>query len=215
MACHSRHHVLLLSLVLAVCTLPSLVSAGVSFKSLGNATISIQGFKYNPETNTTSQLVNQTIKVKETILLRWSPLPTAAAAAKVPSFKTAHVKMCYGPASTVNRGWRKAIDDISLDRQCHRKIIDVPWTNGTSTATYELSEDLPGAYYRFRIYALNSTGQVVAYGQTNTSSIFTVIPITGRSTGLDVAVGVLSAVSGLTLAGYFLREQSQKKKMVT
>jgi hypothetical protein len=123
MACHSRHHVLLLSFVLAVCTLPSLVSAGVSFKSLGNATISIQGFKYNPETNTTSQLVNQTIKVKETILLRWTPLPTAAA--MLPSFTSAHVKMCYGPASTVNRGWRKAIDDIALDRQCHRKIIDV------------------------------------------------------------------------------------------
>lgn len=114
----------LLAVAVALCVLPSLVaSAGVSFKSLGNATIAVRGSKYNPVTNTTSALVNQTVKYEEFIQVSWNPLP--AASKLLPQFATAQVKLCFGPASALNRGWRKSIDDISLDRLCKHKIIDV------------------------------------------------------------------------------------------
>jgi hypothetical protein len=197
-----------LLLAIALCVLPSLDASGVSFKSLGNATIAVRGSKYNPVTNTTSPLVNQTVRYEEFIQVSWNPLPTAKL---LPEFTTAHVKLCYGPASAKNRGWRKSIDDISLDRLCKHKIIDAPWKNGTTTVIYQLEKNLPRAFYRFRIYALNAAGDPIAYGQTNTSSLFYFDAISGRSVGLDVAIGVLSAVSGLVLVGYFIKEQSSKK----
>lgn len=206
MAC--RQH-LLVALV-AACFLPSLVSAGVSFASLGNASIAITGVQYFPSTGATAPLINQTVSVDEYIRVNWTALPAATTRGLLPRFRKAHVKLCYGPASTVNRGWRKAIDDIELDRQCHKKIIDVPWQNGF--AVYKLSENIPGAFYRLRIYAIDESGDPIAFGQNTVQQLFYVIPISGRSTGLDVAIGVLSAVSGLTLAGYFLREQMIKKK---
>ena len=86
-----------------------------------------------------------------------------------------------------------------------------PWKNGTTTVNYQLEKNLPGAFYRFRIYALNAVGDPIAYGETSGTSLFHFEAITGRSVGLDVAIGVLSAVSGLVLIGYFLKEQSAKK----
>lgn len=119
----------------------------------------------------------------------------------------------------MDRSWRKTNDLLSKDKTCTIDIATQPYTGaaGNST-TWTVGKAVPEATYFVRAYAMDASGEKVAYGQTTnknkTSDLFVVEPISGRHVSIDIAAGVFSAFSVITLFSFFFLERRKFKKNV-
>jgi hypothetical protein len=148
---------------------------------------------------------------RDNILVSWRVNTTVATNVTVAKVRA---KLCFAKESQVLRGWRKTNEDLSKDKTCLYEIATVPFApNGTFN--YHLPKSVPGAKYCVRVYGINAAGIQVAYGQSSPDRVantFTVIPITGRHTSIDVAVGVFSVFSVGSLFTFFILENMYLKR---
>ncbi|KAI3931301.1 hypothetical protein MKX01_040218 [Papaver californicum] len=117
------------------------------------------------------------------------------------NFNKVQVKLCFAPISQKERSWRKTENEISQD-----KTKSFEWT---------IKRDIPSATYFVRVYVMNSADHEVAYGETTdvkrTTNLFQIHGITGRHASVDIAARVFSAVSVVSLFGFFFTEKSKSK----
>ncbi|ONK58337.1 uncharacterized protein A4U43_C09F11170 [Asparagus officinalis] len=132
------------------------------------------------------------------------------------SYKQVKVILCYAPVSQKDRGWRKTVDDLSIDKTCQFDIITKPYTKSKTTFEYMVKRNVPTATYFIRAYVLDFSENEVAYGQTTdaakTTKFFDIIGISGRTASLDIAAGCFSAFSILSLVYFFVKEKRMAKK---
>jgi hypothetical protein len=133
-------------------------------------------------------------------------------------YKTVEVKLCFAPVSQVDRAWRKSNNDLKKDKACQFDIIEQPYNSNimNNSTAWTVERDVPKGTYFVRAYALNASGSEVAYGQSTnknkTSNLFMVEPISGRHASLDIASVVFSALSIVSLFGFFVVEKWSAKK---
>lgn len=127
------------------------------------------------------------------------------------SYKTVKVKLCYLPESQKDRPWRKTEDDLVKDKTCQHDITSKPYSQSNNSVTCTVQKDVPTADYFIRAYVVNAAGKQVAYGQT-TGSRLSVIAITGRKASIEIASVVFSALSVVSLAGFFYLEKRKAKR---
>lgn len=146
----------------------------------------------------------------------WALNSTALNGAVDSTYKTVELKLCFGAPSQVDRAWRKTHDSLSKDKTCLFDIASQPYTPAGNSVVWAVTKEIPSAYYFVRAYALDSAGEKVAYGQTSnalrTSNLFTIEAISGRHTSIDVAAGVFSAFSIVSLFGFFFYEKYAAKR---
>ncbi|ONK77170.1 uncharacterized protein A4U43_C02F3820 [Asparagus officinalis] len=132
------------------------------------------------------------------------------------SHKKIKVMLCYAPVSQKDRGWRKTVDDLGLDKTCQFEITTEPYTASNTSYEYMIKRDVPSATYFIRAYVLDANDKEVGYGQTTDkakgSNLFQVEGITGRTASLDIAAGCFSAFSILSLVFFFVKEKRMGKK---
>ncbi|RZC58792.1 hypothetical protein C5167_006094 [Papaver somniferum] len=133
-------------------------------------------------------------------------------------FKKVQVKLCFAPISQKERAWRKSESEISKDKTCQFTILTKPYSISSSNESFEwtIKRDIPSATYFVRVYVMNSADHEVAYGETTTdvkrtSNLFQIHGITGRHASLDIAAGIFSAVSVISLFGFFFMEKPRSK----
>lgn len=86
-------------------------------------------------------------------------------------YKNVKVTLCYAPASQIDRAWRKTEDDMSKDKTCQLTIVRRPYavdaaaTVGNHSFEWMIEKDVPEATYFVRVYAYDSAGKEVAFGQ--------------------------------------------------
>ncbi|MCO5557312.1 hypothetical protein L7F22_010873 [Adiantum nelumboides] len=132
------------------------------------------------------------------------------------SYKTVELRLCFGPQSQADRAWRKTNDILSKDKTCLFGIgSPQPYTPAGNTTVWLVGKEIPFAHYFVRAYALDTSGEKVAYGQSSnaqkTSNLFTIEPISGRHASIDIAAGVFSAFSVVSLFGFFFYEKMRAK----
>uniref|UniRef100_A0A0D9VTB8 NIF system FeS cluster assembly NifU C-terminal domain-containing protein n=1 Tax=Leersia perrieri TaxID=77586 RepID=A0A0D9VTB8_9ORYZ len=75
------------------------------------------------------------------------------------TFKSVKVKLCYVPASRIDRGWRKANDDLHKDKACRFKV-----TGGNSAFDYAVARDISTASYFTHLAAASASTPPAAGG---------------------------------------------------
>ena len=147
------------------------------------------------------------------IHVTWAPVNSSVDDS---SIQTLMLKLCFGASSQVDRPWRKSNDLLSKDKACSFNIGSQAYSKGGNGTVWMVGKDVPFAYYFVRAYGVDSLGEKIAYGQSTdnkmVTSLFSVEPITGRHTSIDIAAGVFSAFSVLSLLGFFVVEKSFAKK---
>ncbi|GAB4860634.1 hypothetical protein Ancab_035796 [Ancistrocladus abbreviatus] len=133
-------------------------------------------------------------------------------------YKTTKLKLCYAPISQKDRPWRKTVNDnLAKDKTCQFIIVSRPYTPSISTFNWTVTKDIPTAVYFVRAYAFNAQSKEVAYGQTTdatkSANLFQVQGISGRHASIDIASGVFSAFSLVSLAFFFYWEKRKAKKV--
>ncbi|KAL8140805.1 hypothetical protein V2J09_006826 [Rumex salicifolius] len=151
----------------------------------------------------------------DTVTVTWGLSPNVTSGTD--AYKTVKVKLCYAPISQVDRPWRKTnVANIAKDKTCQFTMFTKPFNASSTTEVYTIKKDIPGATYFVRAYVYDSSGMELAYGQTTNAdkkdNLFTVVGITGRTTSIDVASGVFSAFSILSLVYFFYVEKMKAKK---
>ncbi|PON72313.1 High-affinity nitrate transporter [Parasponia andersonii] len=164
---------------------------------------------------TASPKQGQVLKAGEDkITVNWA-LNTTFPAGTDSAYKTIKVKLCYAPASQVERGWRKTVDDLSKDKTCQFNIVARPYSASNKSFEWTVERDLPLGTYFVRAYAYNSEDAAVAFGQTTdphkTTNLFNIEAISGRHLSLDVTSICFSAFSVLSLFGFFWYEKREAK----
>lgn len=140
------------------------------------------------------------------------PASTAA------TFKTVKAKLCFAPISQKDRAWRKTKDELEKDKTCEFKIVEKAYDSSVKEQSYEwvVERDVPTAIYFIRVYVFGSEGHEVGYGQTTdakkTTNLFEIKSITGRHASIDIAAGVFSGFSVLSLLAFFYAEKRKGKK---
>lgn len=131
------------------------------------------------------------------------------------TYKTVKVKLCYAPISQVERAWRKTHDHLTKDKTCQHKIVAQPYKASNNSVEWIVERDVPTATYFIRVYAYDSEGHEVAYGQTTNAqkntNLFEVEAITGRHVSLDIAAVCFSAFSVVSLFGFFYMEKRKAR----
>ncbi|KAL6973154.1 hypothetical protein U1Q18_027334 [Sarracenia purpurea var. burkii] len=130
------------------------------------------------------------------------------------TYKTVKVELCYGPASQVDRPWRKTVDNLEKDKTCQFEVTAKPYAAASvdNSVTWTVGKDVPTATYFVRAYAYNSGGVEVAYGQSTTdphktTDLFEIQGISGRHASLEIASVCFSAFSIVSLFGFFYMEK--------
>jgi len=149
----------------------------------------------------------------DTVTVTWGSNGTSGTDA----YKTVKVKLCYAPVSQLDRPWRKTnILNIAKDKTCQFTMFAKPFAASNTTETYTIKKEIPGATYFVRAYVYDSSGKELAYGQSTnavkTSNLFTIVGITGRTASIDIASGVFSAFSILSLVYFFYAEKRKAAK---
>nr|XP_043618563.1 high-affinity nitrate transporter 3.1-like [Erigeron canadensis] len=130
-------------------------------------------------------------------------------------YKTVKVKLCYAPISQKDRSWRKTVDLLKKDKTCLQKIAAEPYHASNNSFTWIIEKDVPTGTYFVRVYAFNTQGEEVAYGQSTnaekSTNLFEVQAITGRHVSLDIASICFSAFSIVALGGFFYMEKRNGK----
>ncbi|KAL5718054.1 hypothetical protein ACHQM5_010993 [Ranunculus cassubicifolius] len=153
----------------------------------------------------------------DSMTVTWG-LNQSVAASVAQTYKTIKVKLCYAPISQKDRGWRKTKPELSKDKTCQFKVVARPFDAASTNNSFDylVKRNIPTATYFVRVYAFNSEGTEVAYGQTTdakkTTNLFEIQAITGRHASLDIAAGVFSAFSILSLMGFFYVEKRKGKR---
>ncbi|KAJ3675299.1 hypothetical protein LUZ60_004341 [Juncus effusus] len=152
------------------------------------------------------------------ITLSWNLNETLLTSIQTESYKSVKVLLCYAPVSQKDRKWRKTNPDLKKDKTCQFKIVKKP-INSTSLSSpvsfeYLVSREIPSAFYFIRAYALDSNDVQVAFGQTTdknkTMNVFQIVGISGRTKTIDIAAGVFSAFSIITLVFFFVMEKKKR-----
>ncbi|XP_020572021.1 high-affinity nitrate transporter-activating protein 2.1-like [Phalaenopsis equestris] len=151
----------------------------------------------------------------DNITITWSLNPAlqppAAAAVKV------KLRLCYAPNSQTDRRWRRTADDLKKDKTCPFAITEQPYTEDNSTFVYNVQRNIPTATYFVRVYAIDSYGAEVAYGETadavKTAGVFDVVGISGRYVSLEVAAACFSAFAVGSLVFFLAVERKKVKKL--
>ncbi|MCL7031404.1 hypothetical protein MKW94_010242 [Papaver nudicaule] len=137
--------------------------------------------------------------------LQKSPLVKAS-----PNPNQVQVKLCFAPISQKQRAWRKTEDEISTGKTCQFTILTKPYISSSKESfEWTVERDIPSATF-VRVYVMNSADHEVAYGET-TSNLFDIHGITGRHASLDIAAGIFSAVSVVSLFGFLFMEKRKSK----
>lgn len=157
---------------------------------------------------------NGTKAGSDELYITWSL--NATSGADDSAYKTVELVLCFGAPSQLDRGWRKSHDSLSKDKSCSFDLASQPYTPAGNSAVWAVTKDIPTAYYFVRAYALDSAGEKVAYGQTSsalrTTNLFAIEAVSGRHTSIDIAAGVFSAFSILSLFGFFFYEKYAAKR---
>ncbi|KAG0608242.1 hypothetical protein M758_8G090600 [Ceratodon purpureus] len=148
---------------------------------------------------------------EDSIVVTWKVNTTAApvTATKV------QTKLCFAEESQVERVWRKTYDDLSRDKSCLFEISVAVFSTAGASVNYLLADNVPRGKYFVRAYALDANGYPVAYGQSSPdkiANVFSVIPISGRSSAMNVAAAILSVLSVSCLFGFFILEHMLLKR---
>lgn len=202
---------LLTAVVFAViCCVSQFVDAEVMFSSLQENLIV-----------SASPKQGQVLKAGEdSMTVSWM-LNGSLAAGVDTQYKFIKIKLCYGPISQVDRGWRKTRDDLKTDKTCQFNVGEsITYVSDTArmeqTVDYTVSREVPTAVFFVRAYVLDSDGKEVAYGQSTdskkTTNLFEVKGISGRNVSLDIAATCFSAFSLLSMAGFYIADRRRKNK---
>ncbi|KAG5375365.1 hypothetical protein IGI04_039961 [Brassica rapa subsp. trilocularis] len=142
----------------------------------------------------------------------------SSTATKEPEFKAIKVKLCYAPASQVDRPWRKTENELFKDKSCPHKISSWsydPAMKAGQSFDYTLERDIPTGTYFVRAYAVDTKDHEVAFGQSTnedkTTNIFSVQAISGRHKSLDIASVCFSVFSVVALLVFFVNEKRKAK----
>lgn len=133
-------------------------------------------------------------------------------------YRTVKVKLCYAPVSQQDRAWRKTKDDLSKDKTCQFLIVSRPYAPGGAAERFRwtVERDLPSATYFVRAYSFDASDKQVGYGQSTdakkSTNLFQVQAITGRHASIDIAAGVFSTFSVISLFGFFFAEKRKAKR---
>ncbi|XP_052181073.1 high-affinity nitrate transporter 3.1-like [Diospyros lotus] len=131
------------------------------------------------------------------------------------SYKMVKVKLCYAPVSQLDRAWRKTEDKLEKDKTCQFTIVKKPYSPSNNSFTWTVERNIPTATYFVRAYALDAHDAEAAYGQTTDSrkaaNLFGLEGITGRHASLDIASACFSAISVLSLLGFFYMDKRKAK----
>ncbi|KAF9603119.1 hypothetical protein IFM89_033844 [Coptis chinensis] len=148
------------------------------------------------------------------ITVTWT-LNQSFPASTADAYKQVKVKLCFAPISQKDRAWRKTKDDLTKDKTCQFTIADTPY-DASTVQEWLVERDVPTATYFVRVYALDSSGHEMAYGQTTdakkTTNLFEIQGISGRHVSLDIAAGCFSAFSVVSLFGFFYVEKKKAKR---
>eukprot|EP00897_Mesotaenium_endlicherianum_P006158 jgi/Mesen1/5570/ME000280S04666 len=208
----SPRTIVLFASILLVSTLGA--EGGVLFASLPKAII------LTATINGQNVTEGSKVKVREDVInIKWRLNETFAG--QDGNFKGLFFKLCFGPSSQIDRPWRKNNADLSQSKTCKYPIKSINYTSSGSL-DYIPKDTVPGAYYFVRVFAVNVSGCIapgecaVAFGQTSnssrTSNLFHVTPYSGRHTSLIIVAIVISIVSYLSLASFFIVERMLKKQ---
>ncbi|XP_073526149.1 uncharacterized protein [Phyllobates terribilis] len=151
----------------------------------------------------------------DTVTVTWGL--GSSATSGTDAYKTVKVKLCFAPVSQLDRPWRKTdLANIAKDKTCQFTIFTKPFTASNTTEVYTIKKEIPGATYFVRAYVYDSSDKELAYGQSTnadkTTNLFTIVGISGRTVSIDIASGVFSAFSILSLVYFFYAEKSKAKK---
>ncbi|PIA51632.1 hypothetical protein AQUCO_01100471v1 [Aquilegia coerulea] len=158
---------------------------------------------------------------QDKITVTWG-LNSSFAASTAVAFHEIKVKLCFAPISQKDRAWRKTKDELMKDKTCQFNIVHRPYDPASDKAKVQsfewlLERNVPTATYFVRAYAFNSEGHEVAYGQTTNAekktNLFEIHGISGRHISLDIAAGVFSAFSIVSLFGFFYAEKKKAKQV--
>mmetsp|Transcript_779 Transcript_779/g.1806 ORF Transcript_779/g.1806 Transcript_779/m.1806 type:complete len:230 (+) Transcript_779:247-936(+) len=126
----------------------------------------------------------------------------------------AEVRLCFGKSFTTGRPWRSPSDVIGKDKQCSIKACgNVTFEGSEGKCVYNVADNLGESVYYFRALLVKGTGdepQYVAAAQ-NTDGLFQIDAYQGRTTGIIIAVAVMSAISWVVLIGGFTLEKFKRK----
>ncbi|KAK4735204.1 hypothetical protein R3W88_009465 [Solanum pinnatisectum] len=133
------------------------------------------------------------------------------------NYKTVNVKLCYAPVSQLDRGWRKSNNNLKKDKTCQINLVTMPYKPSNNNFTWTIHKDVPTATYFIRAYVYDSTGEVVAYGQTTDAhkktNLFKIKAITGRHITIDVCAASFSIFSIISLVGFYFVEKRKAVKI--
>lgn len=131
------------------------------------------------------------------------------------------VTFCYAPAGQVDGAWGKTEDDMGKDRTSQFTIVRRPYADDAA-ATVEnhslesmIEKDAPEASYFVRVYAYDSAGKEVGFGQTydakKSSNLFEIHAINGRHLSLEIASMCFSFFPAVSLFGFCFVERNKRK----
>ncbi|CAI0547523.1 unnamed protein product, partial [Linum tenue] len=120
------------------------------------------------------------------------------------------VKLCYAPVSQEDRPWRKTEDHLNKDQTCQFKILAKPYAMNDNV-DWTVERDTPTATYFVRVYAYDTEGAEVGYGETTdakkATNLFQVEAISGRHATFDIISICFSAFSAFLLFIFFYNEK--------
>jgi len=101
-------------------------------------------------------------------------------------------------------------ENIFKDKTCQHAVATQKFNVSGNTANYTVLKDVPTAHYFVRAYVLDTAAAKIAYGQ-NMDIDLSIVAITGRHASIDVAAGVFSAFSVLSLGFFFYLEKKKAR----
>ncbi|XP_062110446.1 high-affinity nitrate transporter 3.2-like [Humulus lupulus] len=167
-----------------------------------------------------SPLQGQVLKAGEDrITGKWGLNESLKASVVSLEYKNVKVSLCYAPVSQIDRGWRATVDNLNRDKTCQFTIANGNYDASQTSQSFDwpIEKDIPSATYFVRVYAYNSTGEEVGFGQTTDASkisnLFEIQGISGNHVSFDIASICFSAFSLVSLFGFLLMEKRKNKRL--
>ncbi|KAM6589407.1 hypothetical protein CsatA_012012 [Cannabis sativa] len=165
-----------------------------------------------------SLLQGQVLKAEEDrITGKWGLNESFKASGVGIEYKNVKVSLCYAPVSQIDRGWRKTVDNLNKDKTCQFTIANGNYDASQTSQSFDwpIENDIPSATYFVRVYAYNSSGEEVGFGQTTDASkisnLFKIQGISGNQVSFDIASICFSAFSVVSFFGFLIMEKRKNK----
>ncbi|KAF5182860.1 High-affinity nitrate transporter 3.2 [Thalictrum thalictroides] len=200
---------ILISTLLFFCLYGATCYGKVHFSTLQNSLVVTASPKHGSVIKTGEDKITVTWGLNQSF-----PASTAVA------FHEIKVKLCFAPISQKDRAWRKTKDELLKDKTCQFNVVHRPYDPASDKAKVQSFEwlverDVPTATYFVRAYAFNSEGHEIAYGQTTDAekktNLFDIHGISGRHASINIAAGVFSAFSVVSLCAFFYAEKRKAR----